>query len=620
MTNIQSKHEGGFFCTYAGDILLPLLQTLEHELSGVVLSEGIEPIHQSRVATRRIRAALPIFSLCFPKKKVRRWQREIKNLTSALGEARDLDVQIEFVRSYILERKSSSSNHPLFSSPAEYSPSPVSYEIHLTPHSPPDSGHLSIRRRIVQALTHLVRVNSESQSSNHILVEPAMNSQVGLECLLLRLQQRRKQIQDHVTDTADAIHESQVIHAMRDCIHTCQLQAKISPVSDLRSLAYEQAYIHIIGKIADLTWYEPYLEDSSAQSQHHQMRIAAKKLRYTLETFSGLFNDNLKKEINGIKKLQEILGDIHDCDVWIEYLPGFLEEEKSLALEYTGNLRLYDLVSPGIVMLIEDRKVTRTNLFKKLKKTWNEYQENLFFEAISSKVSLRVSQKGDLDDETSLNTDLKIACISDIHANLPALDAVIADAESRGVSVFFNAGDSIGYGNFPDETVELLRSRGISSVIGNYDLQVLDKVWKTKKVRSKKKRIIMQWTYNSLSQRNRKYLSSLPKEIRLRIHNQTVLITHGSPDSMTEYLTEHTPDCRYNEIAKAERSDIIISGHSHLFSVSEHKDTLFVNCGSVGRPDDGDPRACYALISFNPVSVLQIRVPYDINYLKTFLS
>lgn len=213
-----------------------------------------------------------------------------------------------------------------------------------------------------------------------------------------------------------------------------------------------------------------------------------------------------------------------------------------------------------------------------------------------------------------------IACISDIHANLPALEAVLADAESRGVEVFFSAGDLIGYGGFPNEAIELIRSKKIPSVIGNYDLSIIDRVWKTKKIKSKEKRITMRWTFHTLTKENRVYLSSLPKDLRLRIQGKTFLITHGSPDSITEYLTTHTPACRFSELADIVHADVVITGHSHLSSVYEHNGTLFVNCGSVGRPEDGDPRACYALITFSPLSVSHIRVPYDVKQAITRIT
>lgn len=81
---------------------------------------------------------------------------------------------------------------------------------------------------------------------------------------------------------------------------------------------------------------------------------------------------------------------------------------------------------------------------------------------------------------------------------------------------------------------------------------------------------------------------------------------------MTEYLNHETPVTRYQELARSSEADVIITGHTHIPSVFETADVSFINCGSVGRSEDGDPRACYALITSNPFSISHIRVTYDI--------
>ena len=72
------------------------------------------------------------------------------------------------------------------------------------------------------------------------------------------------------------------------------------------------------------------------------------------------------------------------------------------------------------------------------------------------------------------NPDVKIAVLSDVHANLQALENVFEDAEGRGVKIFLNAGDSIGFGPFPNEVIELLCEKNVLSIVGNYDLEVIE--------------------------------------------------------------------------------------------------------------------------------------------------
>ena len=75
---------------------------------------------------------------------------------------------------------------------------------------------------------------------------------------------------------------------------------------------------------------------------------------------------------------------------------------------------------------------------------------------------------------------MKVALIGDVHANLPALEAVLADAHQHGVEAIWNVGDLVGYGAFPDEVVQILRQEEVLSIVGNYDIKVL-KVKKKKK-------------------------------------------------------------------------------------------------------------------------------------------
>ena len=368
--------EEGFFCNYAGKILLPLLQTLDHELSGVLSSKDIEPIHQCRVASRRIRATLPIFSLCFSKKKVVQWKREIRTLTQALGNARDLDVQIEFIRLCIAENTPNSPlPDPLFNTPDEYQTPSRNYDLTIFPTSPNHTGLLSIKSRLVHVISNLIYpARKQQEEVRKISFEQAKKNQIGLECLLLRLEQKRANVQEQVTKAVHQIHMSNVIPRMRREIQICKFDDTILRKQNNRAFACESAFIHIIGKITELTWFEPYLLDPSAHTKHHEMRIAAKRLRYTLETFSGLFSDKLKSEITVVKKIQEILGDIHDCDVWVDYLPVFLEEEKNLSINYSGNIRLFDLIEPGILNLKYDRSTNRDLLFQKFVETYQEYK------------------------------------------------------------------------------------------------------------------------------------------------------------------------------------------------------------------------------------------------------
>ena len=212
---------------------------------------------------------------------------------------------------------------------------------------------------------------------------------------------------------------------------------------------------------------------------------------------------------------------------------------------------------------------------------------------------------------------MKVALIGDVHANLPALEAVLTHAHEQNVEAIWHVGDFVGYGAFPDEVVQRLRKEDVLSIVGNYDLKVLQFKQKRKKWRKKKqpqKYFAFKWAYENLSKKSRKYLRFLSQEIRMKVKGKRILLTHGSPASNEEPLTPDTPEKRLRELAQMAGADVIICGHSHRPFAREVDGVWFINTGSVGRPDDGDPRACYAIlrIESQDVQVRHYRVEYDV--------
>jgi putative phosphoesterase len=212
---------------------------------------------------------------------------------------------------------------------------------------------------------------------------------------------------------------------------------------------------------------------------------------------------------------------------------------------------------------------------------------------------------------------LRIALIGDIHGNLPALEAVLAHAQQKGVDVTWNLGDFVGYGPFPDEVVKELWRREVTSILGNYDRKVLKIYEKPDKWNGHKnleKLLAFQWAYDHLSRESRFYLQSLREQLLIKLGELYLLMTHGSPLSRSEHLTPDTPEDRLRGLTHTTRASIILCAHSHQ-PFSRHIDNVwFVNPGSVGRPDDGDPQASYAILSINPdqFQAELFRIPYDL--------
>ncbi len=209
---------------------------------------------------------------------------------------------------------------------------------------------------------------------------------------------------------------------------------------------------------------------------------------------------------------------------------------------------------------------------------------------------------------------MKIALISDIHANLPALEAVWEDVQSQDPDSIYCLGDLVGYGAQPNEVVQFIRDNHVPTIMGNYDNGVghdLDSCGcaYTDKRLERLGELSIWWSRGHTTEQNKQYLRSLPKEIRLSENGSEILLVHGSPRSLHEYLPEQRPTVTFERIAKVANCDIMLFGHTHIPYQKQVADTLFVNAGSVGRPKDGDPRACYVVLENGEVTFR--RVEYD---------
>ena len=210
---------------------------------------------------------------------------------------------------------------------------------------------------------------------------------------------------------------------------------------------------------------------------------------------------------------------------------------------------------------------------------------------------------------------MRIAVFSDIHGNLQALDAVLDDIATQKPDAVYCLGDLVGYGANPTEVAARIRREGIPTIVGNYDDGVgFDRdecgcAYREEAERERGQRSL-EWTKARVSADLKAYLRTLHGEIRFDADGKRVLLVHGSPRKMNEYLFEDRPLSSFQRLAASSNADVIVFGHTHKPYVKEVEGVTFVNAGSVGKPKDGDWRACYVLIERGSVSFR--RVEYDV--------
>lgn len=214
----------------------------------------------------------------------------------------------------------------------------------------------------------------------------------------------------------------------------------------------------------------------------------------------------------------------------------------------------------------------------------------------------------------------QITIFGDIHANLPALTAVFADMAARELDNLYCLGDLVGYGTFPNEVIEAIRSRNIPTIMGNYDYGVGNDsddcgCAYTNPVSEALGKRSIAWSNAHTTAVNKAYLRSLVKEIPLQMGDLRVLLVHGSPRRINEYLFADRPDKSMERIMDGIEADVLVCGHTHKpYHRILPSGRQVINAGSVGKPKDGDPRACYVTLAANgrDLTVNFIRVPYDV--------
>jgi putative phosphoesterase len=218
----------------------------------------------------------------------------------------------------------------------------------------------------------------------------------------------------------------------------------------------------------------------------------------------------------------------------------------------------------------------------------------------------------------------RIAILSDVHANLPALQAVLADIEGRDLDGTYCLGDLVGYGGDPNGVINLVRASGIPTILGNYDQGV---GWETgdcgcsypdEKAKQMGEASYV-YTASAVTSENKTWLRGLPRERHLELEGTTIHLVHGSPRRISEYLLRERDERTYERLAASETDDVLVFGHTHQFWQRRFGHVVFVNVGTVGRPKDGDPRAGYVMLGVDrpnitgaDITAELVRIGYEV--------
>ncbi|HOX45410.1 MAG TPA: CHAD domain-containing protein [Myxococcota bacterium] len=291
------------------ETLLAHLEAVRLEIPGVRLSEDPECVHRMRVGSRRLRTALGLFEDLLGK-PARSWRRATRAVTRALGEARDLDVQLALVEEL-------------------------------------RAAHRADRAR------------------------------AGLERLALRLRQARGRAQADVREALDGLEASHLLDEVAHSLQQLRVRAELQGAGARAPGAYTLLRARQASGVLveDLLAYDPFVRDPTAIEPLHRMRIAAKRLRYTLEVFVPALPGALEPYVAAVKKVQTLLGELHDCDVWLAYVPGLREAERQRTLEFLGHTRSFGALLPGLELVENDRRARREATYARFVALWDGHRE-----------------------------------------------------------------------------------------------------------------------------------------------------------------------------------------------------------------------------------------------------
>jgi putative phosphoesterase len=228
---------------------------------------------------------------------------------------------------------------------------------------------------------------------------------------------------------------------------------------------------------------------------------------------------------------------------------------------------------------------------------------------------------------------MKIALFSDIHANLPALEACLKSIEEENPDSVYCLGDLVGYNIWPNEVINEIRKRAIPTIAGNYDFGIgrssddCGCAYKTD-IEKANGSVSISFTNELVKAKERAYLRTLPAHIRVefQLNNDklNLLLVHGSPRKINEYLFEDRDEKSMLRIMEGADADIMCFGHTHkpyhrILPADADNNTHYrhaINIGSVGKPKDGNPKGCYVMLTINERSSIKSKESIGVEFIR----
>lgn len=214
---------------------------------------------------------------------------------------------------------------------------------------------------------------------------------------------------------------------------------------------------------------------------------------------------------------------------------------------------------------------------------------------------------------------MKIGILGDVHGNIEALKATYDSAVTINADRIYHLGDLGGYAPFVNEVVDFMIEHGIEGVQGNYNEAVANDrehcgCKAEDPVQEEMAHLSFTWTKSHVSSKSKDYMKNLPPELIFNVNDREVRLFHATPKKNNLYWYEDRPEKFFREMAEKVAADIMIYGHTHRPYRKDINGKIFINAGSVGKPKDGDSRACVAIVEILPQTVMTefLRVPYDI--------